>query len=227
MKPHCGNLEQKVVDYVLNNADPSRIVSIDLETRVHNGNFLDGERILAVSLSRRLKKNAAVENKLILLEEQTNRGEKMLFSKLNDYLMTVRPLIVVGFNHRGYDLVLLSQKLRKCGGFRLWGLSEMLFRCFHLDVMHVVRFAIARHDGSFPTILSLAKVIDHPMFSDLPLMRTKSIVTDSNDKGSKIYHMYLYNRKKFAQYATGDTHDTLLIFEEIFRRFLGWQAAVA
>ena len=113
MRPHCGNLEQKVVDYVLSNANPSRIVSIDLETRVHNGNFLDGERILAVSLSRRLKKNAAVENKLILLEEQTNRGEKMLFSKLNDYLMTVRPLIVVGFNHRGYDLVLLSQKLRK------------------------------------------------------------------------------------------------------------------
>ena len=151
----------------------------------------------------------------------------MLFSKLNDYLMTVRPLIVVGFNHRGYDLILLSQKLRKCGGFRLWGLTEMLYRCYHLDVMHVVRFAIARHDGTFPPILSLAKVIDHPMFSDLPLMRTKSIVTGSNDKGSKIYHMYLNNRQKFSQYATGDTHDTLLIFEEIFKRQLirRWAAA--
>jgi len=227
MKPHCGNLDQKVVDYVLNKADPSRIVSIDLETRVRNGNFLDGERILAVSLSHRSQKNAEVENKLILLEEQTNRGEKILFSKLNDYLMKTRPLIVVGFNHRAYDLILLSQKLRKYGGFRLWGLSEMLYRCYHLDVMHVARFAIARYNGTFPQILSLAKVIDHPMFSSLPLMRTKNIVTGSDNKGSKIYHMYLYNRKKFAQYATGDTHDTLLIFEEIFRRFLRWQTAVA
>jgi len=226
MKMHCGTIDNQVVDYVFG-TDPARIVSIDLETKVIDGNFLDGERILSVALSRRLYKNSDVETELFVLEEETNRGEKLLFSKLDKFMREVRPLITVGYNHRGYDLILLSQKLRKNGSFSLWGLTEMLSRCYQLDVMHAVRFAIAKYEGKFPRIFPLKDVINHPMFSSLPLMRTKSIVSDMGDKGNQIYGLYRNNQKKFSMYATGDSHDTLLIFEEIFKRQImrRWAAA--
>ena len=226
MRMHCGNIDNRVVDYVID-IDPARIVSIDLETKVINGNFLDDERILSVALSSRSHKNADIETELIVLEEETNQGEKLLFSKLDKFMRQKRPLIIVGYNHRGYDLILLSQKLRRYGGFRLWGLVEMLSRSYQLDVMHVARFAIAKYQGKFPRILPLKEVIHHPMFSSLPLMRTKGIISELGDKGNQIYDLYRGNQEKFSLYATGDSYDTLMIFEEIFKRQVikGWTAA--
>jgi hypothetical protein len=62
----------------------------------------------------------------------------------------------------------------------------------------------------------MSKVISHPRFANLPLMRTKSLISAETDKGKQIYDLWKTDRKKFATYASGDAHDSLLIFEELF-----------
>lgn len=213
MKIHYGNLDAEIVRWVMKNAGPERIVSWDLETRVIDGNFLNNETILGISVSRRINK---VENEVFVLEEESPEGELKLLTKLDDYLNKIRPLIIVGFNHRGYDNILLSTKMRTMKNAGLWAVKDTLWRPHMLDVMHAARFAVAEWDGTTPKILSLAKVIDHPKFVNLSLKGAKSLIDDRGDKGTQIYEMWKNNQEKFRKYSEGDSHDTLLIFEEIF-----------
>lgn len=207
-------MDRQIVNWAMQNGLKERIVSLDLETKVINGNFLSGETLLSATVSRR---TGDVKTNVIVLEEETVSGEIELLTKLDDLLLKVRPVIVVGFNHRGYDNVLLTTKKRLLGKPGLWGIKDTLERAHMLDVMHAARFAIAEYENSSPKILSLAKVLEHPMFAKLPLKRTKSLLNGESDKGLQIYNLWKNDRGKFVKYAEGDAHDTLLIFEEIFR----------
>lgn len=215
MQIHYGDLDSQIVDWTVNNSARDRILSFDLETRVINGNFLNNETILGISVSRRTNR---IENDVFVLEEESPQGEIRLLETFDDYLKKVRPLILVGFNHTGYDNVLLSTKMRNSPRI-LWGLKDSLSRCHMIDVMHTARFVIAEWDKTSPKMLSLAKVIEHPKFSALGLMKNKSLIdglADKGQKGQQIYEMWKNYSEKFTRYALGDSHDTLLIFEKIF-----------
>lgn len=207
-------MDEEIVKWAVKSGFKDRIVSIDLETKVTAGNFLSGETLLSASISRRL---GDMKTDVIVLEEESIRGETELLSKLNELLLQVRPVIVVGFNHRGYDNVLLTTKKRLLAKPGFWGIKDTLERAHMLDVMHAARFAIAEHDGSSPKILPLSKVLQHPMFASLPLKQTKSLVSGDGDKGLQIYNLWKNDRETFMQYAEGDAHDTYLVFEEIFK----------
>ncbi|MGH2613234.1 MAG: hypothetical protein ACRDFB_09355 [Rhabdochlamydiaceae bacterium] len=211
MQIHYGVLDSEMVDLVVKKGARDRIVSIDLETKVIDRNFLTNEPILGISLSRR---TSDIETEVYVLEEEGEEGEIRLLTKLDDYLKRVRPLIVIGFNHRGYDNVLLSTKERLTKG--LWGIRDTLQRSYMLDIIHAARFVISEYDSTTPKILPLTKVIAHPLFSGLPLMRNKSILDPNIDKGKQIYELWKNNLDQFRRYAVGDSHDTLLLFEKIF-----------
>ena len=214
MQIHNGHVDEEIVNWVIRNAGMERVISFDMETKVLDGNFLSDEIILGISLSRR--DGNKIETQLFSLENETEKGEVELLFKLDNYLQ-VRPLLVVGFNHRGYDNILLSTKRRKLTGNSCWAIKDMLERAQMIDVMHTARFEIARFDGTNPKILSLAKVLNHPLFADLPFKNEKWLIDSKKDKGDQIYEMWKNESEKFARYASGDSHDTLLIFEKNFK----------
>lgn len=214
MQIHSGHVDAEIVRWIVKNAGTERIVSLDIETKVLEGNFLSDETILGVSVSRRL--GNGIETKVFVLENETAETEAQLLIKLNEYLDAVRPLLVVGFNHRTYDNILLATKKRKNNLDPCWSLMDYLERAYLIDVKHAARFAIAEYDGTRPRILSLEKVLNHSLFSDLPLRNEKGMLDSNKDKGPQIYEMWKNNQENFKRYAEGDSHDTLLIFEKIF-----------
>lgn len=211
------SLDREVVDWAVRKGLRSRIVSLDLETKVVDGNFLANETVLSATISRR---TGDVETTLYDLVEESPSGELSLLARLDELFLKIRPVIVVGFNHRGYDNILLSLKKKLLGKSGFWGIKDTLERAYMLDVMHAARFAVAAYDSTTPKMLSLAKVLAHPMFAKLPLKNAKSLVEQASDKGAQIYEMWKSDKARFRSYAEGDAHDTLLVFEQIFHEEL-------
>jgi hypothetical protein len=53
-------------------------------------------------------------------------------------------------------------------------------------------------------------------FADLPLKRTKRIITENeNEKALRIYRLWQENKKVLKNYVEGDAHDVLLIAEKL------------
>lgn len=217
MNHHHGDLANIVIEWVVRTGNLERILALDLETKVLEENgFLTGETILCVSLARFLDGNVC--NKLILLEEESPEGEAKLLAQLNDFLLEVRPLVLVGFNLCGYDVPLLNLKLREHSNQIFWGIKDTIERSFHLDMKHPIRFELAKYSNG-PKICSLGKVVEHPRFKHLPLMRTKSLVPQTvGSKGLEIFNMWKNDKRNFKAYAKGDVNDVLLLFEELFLR---------
>ena len=215
MNYHHGDLANVVIEWVAKTGNLERILALDLETKVLEENgFLTGETVLCVSLAWFL--DGKVCNKLILLEEENPEGEAKLLAQLNDFLLEVRPLVLVGFNLCGYDVPLLNLKLRQHPNQIYWGIKDTIERSFHLDMKHPIRFELAKYTNG-PKMFSLEKVVHHPRFKHLSLMRTKNLVTQTaGSKGLQIYNMWKNDRKNFTAYATGDVNDVLLLFEELF-----------
>lgn len=214
MKEHYGHMDNAVVDWLRQKDNTDRIISFDLETKVIDGRFLNNERILAISIAR--LSGDEIETEIFTLKKEDDASEFDILQQFDDLLHEIRPLIVVGFNHRSYDAPLLAIKMRRSNKHSLWSIKDLLERAYLLDIMHAARFEIAKQDGTPPKILSLAKLLNHSRFSNLPLMRTKYLVSSGTDKGQDIYNLWKNNPKKFASYAIGDAYDSLLIFKELF-----------
>lgn len=214
MQIHNGTIDKKVVEWVVGSTGTDRIVSLDLETKVIDRKFLNGETLLSACLSRRI--DGSVRTQMLVLEEETPEAERRLLENLDASLGLIKPLVLVGFSHTGYDNVLLALKHRQAGLRPLWNIVDALERCHMVDVKHAARFSIAQHDGTTPKILSLDKVLSHPLFSDLPLRNEKGLLNGPLEKGEMIYNMWKNEPEKFRRYAEGDSHDTLLVFERIF-----------
>jgi len=214
MQIHNGTIDQEIIGWIVKNAGTDRIVSIDLETRVLNKNFLNGETILGISLSRRI--NGSIESNVLVLEKETKESEAHLLTQFDSMLKEIKPLVVVGFNHTGYDNVLLALKRRQIVSDYLWNIMDALERSHMIDIKHAARFVIAQHDGTTPKILSLEKVLSHSLFRDLPFKNEKGLLNGTMEKGDAIYSMWKNEPEKFRRYAEGDSHDTLMVFEDIF-----------
>ncbi len=195
----------------------SRVVSLDLETKVLDGDngFLTGETLLAASLAWR--ETASVRTETFVLTEETQNDEWKLLGGLDSLLHGLKPLVLVGYCINRYDVPLLHLKTRKTPR-PFWGIEDTTCRAFILDLKDPVRFAIAQYDGSSPRMVPLDLVLRHDRFSQLPLMRVKGLVEggDRKTREEAIYQLWKHNREAFATYCKGDAHDALLIFEELF-----------
>jgi DNA polymerase elongation subunit (family B) len=213
LRLNYGDLEKQVVEWIDETGNLDRILCIDLETKVLDGEFVTGERILAVSLG--YMHGDSIESRVIVLRKDDDSSELELLREFDKFLLEVRPLVLIGFNLTGYDIPLLNMKLRKYSDDKLWGIADALGRCYVLDMKHPIRFELAKFSGS-PKFVSLRDVVNHQRFASLPLMRSKNVLTSTN-KGQEIFELWRKNGSTFKNYAEGDTRDVLLIFLNIFK----------
>jgi len=89
-----------------------RMISLDLETKVLDRHeMLTNETILSVNIARRTSgelTHAGTEVETIILSREDDESDKQLLEQLNDKLAGIRPLGVVGYALKGYDIPLLS-----------------------------------------------------------------------------------------------------------------------
>jgi DNA polymerase elongation subunit (family B) len=209
-------LAKAVVDWIVSQGYNERILCLDLETKVlSRKEFLTNERILAISLARRI--DTKVETEVLVLQEETDEAEESLIARFDEIVRQIRPLILLGYNVSSYDIPLLTMKLRMLPK-PYWGIKDLLERSFILDTKYPVSFELANRDKTNPKIVGLDKVVNHPRFSHLPLMRSKNMLTLNGeiDKGVVIYELWKHQREDFVRYAKGDVHDVLIIFEELY-----------
>jgi len=224
---HYGHLAQAVVDWAVENGQRDRIAAIDLETKViGESGFLSNEIILSIAVAHR-KSTGELRSEIYTLDEETDDAEISLLQQFNDFMLDVKPMILLGYSLTSYDIPLLNLKLRdveergrkKGEKIIFWGILDCISRAFILDMKHPARFEIAKYSFGNPKILPLDRIVNHERFRGLPLMRTKNLVprgSDPADKGKRIYQLWKKNRLDFERYAKGDVHDVLLIFEHLF-----------
>lgn len=215
-----------------------RAVSIDLETKIEKrSDFLSGERLLGIGFARRVGKE--VETRTIRLKDDTDEAEVGLLEEAARYLHPIRPLLLLGYNITGYDYPLLALKVKwyderaraavpegtkPVFPREYWTLKDALTRAFVVDMMHSLRYDLARHDGNTPKYRSLSYSVQHPKFASVPLMRRKGLADadaqadkgNQMSKGKKIYEMWKSHDPGFERYLEGDVHDVLLLAEEIY-----------
>ena len=188
----------------------SRVISLDIETHVSNEQFLTNERILSISFARRISGNFmnahSIEVKTLFLNGENDESEKRLLEIFNDELGKIKPLGVLGYGLRQYDIPLLIIK-KQHYGLLLWKLIDTTESAVSVDLYHLLKYKRYR---------KLDEVIDSTEFMRLPLKRTKTLVPkDRKKKGREIYRLWKENRDKFRMYCEGDVHDILLIAEKL------------
>lgn len=189
----------------------SRVLSLDLETSVPEPTmFLTDERILSVSFSRRvsgeLMQASGVETKTLFLESDDDESEVELLNRLDYELGLIRPLCVIGYGLRQYDIPLLCIKKQRYG-LLLWKIIDLCESSIHIDLYHILKYQ--RYKRFEDAIFS-------PDFASLPLKRSKRLVTsDREQKGKEIYRLWREDRDRLKEYQEGDVFDTLLLSERI------------
>ena len=189
------------------------MISLDLETKVlDSSQMLTNERILSVSIARRISgepTSAGIEVETILLSRDDEESEKKLLEDLNEKLGEIKPLGVVGYAMRSYDIPLLSiKKQRHYQKYRspLWKLIDTIESAAHVDLYFPLKRMGYRN---------LEEAIGSPRFENLPLRKTKSLFPSGEDKAKALYEAWKTGKEKFKKYAEGDTHDLLLIAEKL------------
>ena len=195
-----------------------RTVALDLETKVlREDAFLTNERLLGFSLARR-KSDNTIETANLILEEDSDTSELVLLNKLNDYLKKWKPLLIVGYGCRDYDLPLLAVKKQRAKllNHSLWSISNILSGSIHIELADLSRYIFDKkyHEGR--KYRSMLEVMNHKHFEDLPFIRSKTAVAPSKErKGQEIYELWKTKDPKFLRYLEGEAHDQLLIAERI------------
>lgn len=209
-------LATAVVEWAVSHGHSDRIVSLDLETKVLTPDkFLTGETVLSIAFARRIGNK--VDSQLLTLEDESPAGEEQLFFSANQFIETVRPLVIIGYNITGYDIPLLQLKLRSLPT-PYWAMKDMVERAFLLDLKHPLKFELANFDRSRIKIWKLEEVLNHERFSHLPLMKAKNVLNGATkeEKGIRIHEMWRKDRAEFEKYAIGDVVDVLALFEELY-----------
>jgi len=189
----------------------SRVISFDVETHVLDTSyFLKNERLLSISFARRVSGKFMDENgievKTLFLDEDTDNSEVKLITNLDNLLSMIKPLCVIGYGLRQYDIPLLCIK-KQHYHLLLWKIIDMCESAVHIDLYHLLKYKRYK---------KLDDALASQEFSHLPLKKTKGLVPmDREAKGKEIYRLWREDREKLREYAEGEVHDMLLIAEKI------------
>lgn len=222
-----ADLQQTIVDCLVEGGIWHRAVSLDIEADL---NTLDDPKkpVLSVSVSNR--EFGEVKTRNFILDSETQDSELKLVGQLGEFCESIRPLVIIGYNLNRFDLLILSLKIRQLDRLfqttheyssAYWALRETMGRSYFLDVIDPVRFAISDMDHTSPRMVSLENALQHKRFSHLPFIDSKEVATrvqKERDLGrwEAIHYLWQSDRTAFKKYITGDSHDTLLLAEDLF-----------
>jgi DNA polymerase elongation subunit (family B) len=189
----------------------NRVISLDIETHVLDPtHFLKGERILSISLARRISGNFTeadgIEIRTLFLQKEDDNSEKELLRNLDKVLLEIKPLGVIGYGLRQYDIPLLVMK-KQHYNLLLWKLIDMTESAVHIDLYHLLKYKRYK---------KLDQALTSPEFTHLPLKRIRDILpTDRVRKGKEIFRLWKEDKEELKRYTEGEVHDILLLAEEI------------
>lgn len=200
--------------FLVNGVDRNKVISIDLETLVDSRGFLNGERIIAISVSRGYPQ---ISTEVLVAEKDTPGEEERILRDFDEMLAVDPPQVIIGYNHTGYDIPLLQLKMRgRTYRDQLWNLKYTLGTSYTMDMMYAIAHDLHQSGEEF-RIRKLRDVVQHSRYVDLPLMRAKDLVVSRDmNVGEAIKFLWLNKRQDFLKYCIGDTHDILQIFYSIF-----------
>jgi len=201
--------------------DWGKVFSLDIETHVPTRNdMLTNERILGIGVCHRTKKE--LDSKLFVLNDDSDKAELNVLQQFDDYIKQNRPMGLVGYALRGYDIPLLEIKRHRYGGPGLWAIRDLVRRTPSIDIQESVRDYLLRLKGEKIGYrdLNLDNVCAEPCFRHLKFQNVKLEIPETMEKGEYIYRLWKDNTKKFKKYLCGDIQSPLLIAEEIFKDVL-------
>jgi|YelNatPaOPRAMG01_1025707.scaffolds.fasta_scaffold02921_8 DNA polymerase elongation subunit (family B) len=199
---------------VFHTLETPRIISLDLETLIEkNDDFLNDERIIAVSLSYG---STPVKTKVFVADDDSKSSELKILRDMDKFLGEYQPNVIIGYNHSGYDIPLIQSKLRKLSySDQLWNFKYYAGTAIVTDMMYIIAEDLEAVEDY--RIRKLRDVVVHPRYSGLELRRKKDhVILEGMTVGQAIKHLWLQDRAKFLEYCEGDTEDVLKIFYHIF-----------
>lgn len=128
-----------------------------------------------------------IELKTIFLGNEDDESEKALLKNLDLELSAIKPLGVIGYGLRQYDIPLLVMK-KQHYNLLLWKLIDMTESAIHVDLYHLLKYKRYK---------KLDQALSSPEFAHLPLKRTHNILpTDRTEKGREVYRLWRENREE-------------------------------
>lgn len=192
----------------------AKVIALDIETHVVK-NFLDNENILGVSFAVRtsgdLTSKSGIESITFISDEESDDAEVKMLRDANEWLAQIKPLGVIGYGSRGYDIPWLQSrntKHQRKTKDPLWSLINMLQDTVHVDLYFLLR--------SMYKARNLRSVLEIPELQYLPLQKSKGLVSEDFDqKGKDIVRMWQEDRESFKRYVQSDAVNPLLIAEHL------------
>ena len=143
---HIGELGLQILRLLSSNWK-DRVVSLDIETHVKSKeDFLTDEYILSIALATRssgnLTSSPGIEVEVLILEDENEEAELNLLLELNKWLGQCRPLSLIGYGLRAYDIPLLLKKNRKYREHLdrpLWKIIDALQQSVHIDLCAMLK----------------------------------------------------------------------------------------
>ncbi|BAB59801.1 TVG0653073 [Thermoplasma volcanium GSS1] len=178
----------------------SELISFDIETLVEDGKFLNNENIIAISYcTGDLNCNVFVA--------ESEGEEETILQNFDLLLGNVKPAIILGYNHTGYDIPLISYKIRNFKDYKFWNIREYFGSAYTLDVMYLVKNLTGK-------IMKLEDAIS--LYLGKSELEAKMIPSlNGMGKGEAIKYLWKNERKKFETYSLNDSISTLKIFYKI------------
>ncbi len=202
---------------ILSSYGVQRVAAIDLETIIHKqSDFLRNERIIAFSVS--YWADSEVKTKLYVSRDDSKEEETRILLEAGNFIVSLEPMIIIGYNHTGYDVPLLQMKFMDHNVFqKFYLLKYFIGTSYILDMMYVIADYLYAYDGDYK-IRKLSEVVNHEAFAELPLDRKKNLVIrEDKNIGEVIEELWRSGSPDFIDYITGDTHDLMQIFLKIFQ----------
>lgn len=167
----------------------NRVIAFDLETNVVDQNFLTNERILAVGVARRewgglLSREVIITD--ILFLDLDNDAEFNLLLEFGKILAKIRPLGVIGYGMRQYDIPLLAIKKQYYGDRmkkykEFWKLIDFLESAIRIDLYHILKYLGIR---------KFNEIFNSDIFSKIPVVKSKNLVTISRYRKVKRFSSF-------------------------------------
>jgi len=214
----------------------SRVISIDLETKVIDQQYLSGkneERILAIGIARRIDNNPinldemkeneteklknGIETKVLFLEDDTNEeAEINLLMDFCEELERIKPLAVIGYGVRNYDIPLLAVKKQYYGkNYKQYFLKNLFWKLVDL-VESAILIDLHPLLKSLYGVRKLEDIVRTDKFNKLKpfFEETKMLFPQKGEeKAKEIYNAWRHEREKLKRYLEGDCIIPLIIAE--------------